>query len=59
MFVKPNSGQRVADPERGGFLPNDGRNVPSTTYWQRRKAAGDVIDVKPLTKPVKSKGADK
>ena len=55
MFVKPAPGRTVPDPERGGVLPVDGRDVPVTTYWQRRVADNDVVvlegaatDVQPL-----------
>lgn len=57
MQVKPNAGRQVPDPEKGGFLPPEGRAVEATTYWLRRLAEGDVVEV--VSKPAKSKGADK
>ena len=43
MFVKPAPGRTVPDPERGGVLPEDGRDVPVTTYWLRRIDDNDVV----------------
>ena len=57
MFVKPNAGRQVPDPEKGGFLPSDGRQVEANVYWLRRIEDGDVVEFEP--KPVKLKGADK
>lgn len=59
MQVKPVSGRQVPDPEKGGFLPPEGRAVEATTYWLRRLAEGDVAAVEPEPKPAKPKGADK
>lgn len=47
MHVKPNSGQQVADPEKGGYLPPEGRQVQPTIYWLRRITEKDVVEVKP------------
>lgn len=54
MYVKPVSGRDIPDPDKGGYLPPEGRAVEPTSYWLRRITDGDVIEVKP-----KSKGADK
>ena len=43
MFVKPEAGLHVPDPERGGFLPENGADVPQNQYWQRRLNDGDVV----------------
>lgn len=59
MQVKPNAGRQVPDPEKGGFLPPEGRAVEATTYWLRRLAEGDVVAVDLDAKPAKTKGADK
>lgn len=59
MQVKPVSGRQVPDPEKGGFLPPEGRAVEATIYWLRRLAEGDVVTVDLDAKPAKTKGADK
>jgi hypothetical protein len=41
MFVIPNV-PIVRDPVSKKPLPPEGREVPETTYWIRRVAAGDV-----------------
>lgn len=50
MYVMPNPAKsvdgepvRVVDPATGQFMPAAGKNVPSTPYWVRRLATGDVI----------------
>lgn len=52
MKVKPETGRQVPDPEKGGFLPPEGRDVEPTAYWLRRLADGDVaeVEVKPSKK---------
>lgn len=57
MRIKPASGRQVPDPEKGGYLPPEGRNVEPNLYWLRRIADGDVVKVS--TKTAKIKGADK
>jgi len=54
MRVYPNpemvvNGQpvRVRDPQRGDYLPAEGRHVPRDSYWLRRKTQGDVIEGMP------------
>lgn len=42
MFVKPAPGRTVPDPERRDLLPDEGRDVPESTYWLRRVADCDV-----------------
>lgn len=44
MQVKPAPDRKVPDPEKGGFLPQEGREVEATAYWLRRLADGDVIE---------------
>lgn len=56
MMVKPSAGRQVPDPERGGFLPPEGREVEANVYWLRRLEDGDVIEFNLKPKP---KGADK
>lgn len=45
MFLKPVAGLAVPDPDRGGVLPAEGREVAMTSYWERRRADGDVVEV--------------
>lgn len=45
MFVIPVQGRRVRDPLRGDYLPERGRNVEKTSYWLRRRDAGDVKEI--------------
>lgn len=60
MQVKPNSGRQVPDPDKGGFLPPEGRAVEATAYWLRRLVDGDIVEVVEASlKPAKTKGADK
>ena len=44
MFVIPTAGSSVPDPDRGDFLPAEGREVEEKQYWYRRIADGDVIE---------------
>lgn len=44
MRIQPVQGRQVPDPEKGGFLPSEGRVVSEhDQYWQRRIADGDVV----------------
>ncbi|RQM76222.1 DUF2635 domain-containing protein [Aeromonas jandaei] len=43
MFVKPNDGRSVPDPDRGDLLPAEGREVIANQYWYRRQLDGDVV----------------
>ena len=45
MYVIPNSGRLVADPDKGGYLPKIGRKVETNTYWMRRLQDGDIKEV--------------
>lgn len=57
MFVKPAPGLQVPDPEKGGFLSPEGREVEANVFWLRRLSEGDVVEFE--VKPAKTKGADK
>ena len=48
-------GLKVRDLERGGHLPETGREVPLTSYWLRRKRDGDVVAAKPAAPPKQQK----
>ena len=62
MFVKPNPNKKVGgqklkvfDPARREFLPDAGRDVPKTPYWQRRLNVGDVVPAEPAKAPANGK----
>uniref|UniRef100_UPI0035C6BA69 DUF2635 domain-containing protein n=1 Tax=Serratia quinivorans TaxID=137545 RepID=UPI0035C6BA69 len=46
MYLIPNKGRSIPDPDRGDFLPAEGRNVEPSSYWIRRLAANDVRKMK-------------
>ena len=46
MYLKPAKGRSVPDPARGDLLPESGRNVEPSPYWQRRIGSGDVTETK-------------
>lgn len=43
MYVKPAPGLVIRDPDLLDLLPEDGREVPNTEYWNRRWRDGDVV----------------
>ena len=45
LHVKPAPGLKIRDPDLRDFLPDEGRIVPATSYWHRRVAHGDVVEV--------------
>lgn len=49
-FLIPKPGLVVRDPDTLQALPAEGAEVPLSSYWNRRLAAGDVSE-----KPAKSK----
>ena len=55
MTVYPAAGRVVPDPEAGGTLAAEGRDVPRDTYWLRRLRDGDVT----TDAPKKAKAAPK
>ncbi|TRO33873.1 DUF2635 domain-containing protein [Pseudomonas putida] len=57
ITVFPVAGRVVPDPELGGTLPAEGREVPRDAYWLRRLRAGDVTDKKPETAKASAKAA--
>ena len=54
MFLKPTAGRTVRDPVKGTLLPEEGAEVPKSTFWDRRLRDGDVVnaDAVPQAKPV-------
>lgn len=55
--VYPVEGRVVPDPELGGVLPPEGREVPRDAYWLRRLRVGDVTDKKNAVGKASSKAA--
>jgi hypothetical protein len=48
MFIRPKHSQlKVPDPVRKDFLPNEGREVESSPYWNRRVNAQEVEIIMP------------
>jgi hypothetical protein len=59
MHLKPAPGRQVPDPDRGGFLPPEGRNCEPHQYWLRRLNDGDVVEFTPEHQPkIKPKKGD-
>lgn len=42
MKIKPVEGRVVRDPRTMQILPEEGRDVPDTSFWHRRIRDGDV-----------------
>lgn len=42
MFVKPKPGRILRDPRTHLPLPEEGKEVPSNSFWVRRLECGDV-----------------
>jgi hypothetical protein len=47
MYVKAAPGLVCRDPDLLDLLPEEGRDVPDSPYWQRRLRDGDVVITKP------------
>ncbi len=43
MFVKPAKGIKVRDPISRMHIPEEGAEVPESSYWIRCLQAGDVV----------------
>lgn len=43
MYVRPAPGIKIRDPDLLDFIPDEGREVPNTDFWNRRLRDGDVI----------------
>jgi hypothetical protein len=58
MFVKPAPGRLVRDPRSKQRVPETGIEVADTdTFWARRLADGDVVEVKSSAAPAAPKSA--
>ena len=55
MTVYPAAGRVVPDPEAGGTLAAEGRDVPRDAYWLRRLRVGDVTTDAPKKAPAATK----
>jgi hypothetical protein len=51
MYIKPREGFVIPDRDRRDYLPAEGREVPSTDYWNRRLRDGDVVIAAPPEPP--------
>lgn len=47
MFVKPAPGLKVRDPDSRLHIPEEGAEVPESSYWLRRLSDGDVLTCAP------------
>jgi hypothetical protein len=47
MYVKTAPGIKIRDPDLMDFIPEEGREVPNTDFWNRRLRDGDVISGAP------------
>lgn len=45
MKVKPAPGLKVRDPQTMLHIPDEGADVPESSYWVRLLACGDVLRV--------------
>ncbi len=52
--LKPARELKVANPN-GGHLPEEGAEVPWDSYWRRRLADGDVVEVEEEKAPTTPK----
>jgi len=55
MKLKPAKGLLVAVPGESRNLNEQGETVTLTTYWRRRLADGDVVEIKGEGQPAKHK----
>ncbi|MGH8541754.1 MAG: DUF2635 domain-containing protein [Stenotrophobium sp.] len=55
MKVKPAPGLIIRDPDLKDYLPDEGRVVPDSDYWVRRRNEGDVVDVVDEAAPAKTR----
>lgn len=45
MKIKPKEGLKIKRPDNGRYLNPEGEDVPKNTFWARRLADGDVVEV--------------
>lgn len=54
VFVRPAQGVRIADPQTGQYLPEEGLLVPRSGFWLRRLKDGDVVESAGFCSPAAS-----
>ncbi|WP_303845274.1 DUF2635 domain-containing protein [Aeromonas sobria] len=54
LYLKPAPGLVIKKPD-GSKLAADGEKVPRTSFWLKRLADGDVVNVKPAAKATNKK----
>lgn len=59
MHVKPAPGLSIRDPDLMDLLPEEGREVPDSTYWIRRLRDGDVVSVQAKASAEQKKTSDR
>lgn len=59
VFLKPAPGRKVRDPVTRLHLPDSGKRVQISTYWTRRLADGDVVEVNQISDSRPGKGESK
>lgn len=52
LYLKPKEGLIIRKPD-GSKLAAEGERVPRTSFWLKRLADGDVINLKPAAKATK------
>ena len=58
-FLKPVPGVKIRDPKTKDFLPDEGRRVEMTVYWNRRIQDGTVTSVEAAAPKIEKTPADK
>lgn len=58
-ILKPAGEAKVRRPDNRKHLKPEGEAVEMNTYWTRRLADGDVVEVSPFSAPTKKTGGDK
>ncbi|MBO9647361.1 MAG: DUF2635 domain-containing protein [Variovorax sp.] len=51
MYLKAAPGRVIRDPVFLDLLPPEGRDVPDSPYWQKRREDGDVVFATPPEEP--------
>ncbi|QJT15263.1 DUF2635 domain-containing protein [Aeromonas sp. 2692-1] len=54
LYLKPKEGLIIRKPD-GSKLAAEGERVPRTSFWLKRLADGDVVNMKPAAKATNKK----